>query len=145
MITGLDDAIRRLTTQFVRIENAITDEIIKTGHDIQSDAAAMAAGIGFFDPSGNWVVLSGKVNGVSFNAGNGYKIWVDAGSMGAYIEFGTGEYAGYTVGGYDPEWRDLAYTFYVNGKGKLPSRPYMHPAFIKNTTGLIDRLRQKIK
>lgn len=145
MITGLDQAISRLTTKFVRIENAITDEIIKTGQRIENDASRLASGIGFFDPSGNWVMLNGKVKGTSFEGGNGYRIWVDAGKMGAYIEFGTGEYAGYTVGGYTPEWQELAYTFYVNGKGKLPARPYMHPAFAKNTTGLLDRLRRAIR
>lgn len=145
MITGLDKCLSMLTTKFVRIENAIQDEIIRTGEAIKNDANTLASGIGFFDPNGNWVLLNGKVRGVTFDNGHGYRIWVDAGAMGAYIEFGTGEYAGYTVGAYDPEWRELAHTFYVNGKGRLPSRPYMHPAWVKNTTGLIDRLRKKIQ
>lgn len=144
MIIGLDKAISRLRTNFVRIENAVTDEMIKTGEAIKNDANTYASGIGFFDPSGNWVQLNGKIKGQVFKSGT-YEVWVDAGKMGAYIEFGTGEYARYTVGKYDKEWRDLAYTFYVNGKGKLPSRPYMYPAFAKNTTGFIDRLRAKLK
>lgn len=144
-ITGLDKAISMLTTKFVRIQNAVQDEIIRTGEAIKSDAASNAASIGFFDSNGNFVELNGKIQGTTFNSGNGYRIWVDAGAMGAYIEFGTGEYAAATVGNYDQEWRKLAYSFYVNGQGRLPARPYLYPAFIKNTTGLIDRLRTKIK
>lgn len=144
-ITGLDKAISRLRTKFVRIENAIQDEIIHTGEAIRRDAGQLASQVGFFDDYGNWVELNGKVKGQGQNDGTGYKIWVDAGKMGAYIEFGTGEFAKNTLSAYNEEWRTIAYNFFVNGEGKLPARPYMYPAWVKNTTGLLDRLRQKMK
>jgi len=146
-IKGLNQAISKLTTKFVRIENAIVDEIQNTGQSIQSDASQYASAVGFFDTYGNWVELNGKVKGEGLNEANGtgYKIWVDAGKMGAYTEFGTGEYAVGTLAAYNAEWRAMAYEFYVNGEGKLPARPYMYPSWVKNTTGLMDRLRNRIK
>lgn len=144
-ITGTRQAISKLTTKFVRIENAILSEVEETGLAIQRDAANLASAIGFFDNNGNWVELNGKVRGGASDQGNGYKIWVDAGRMGAYIEFGTGEYATSTLAAYNAEWRALAYEFYVNGKGRLPARPYMYPSWVKNTTGFVDRLRSRMK
>lgn len=144
-ITGLDRALSKLTTKFVRIENAVQDEIQRTGQAIQRDANQLASAVGFFDTYGNWVELNGKVKGEGLNNGDGYRIWVDAGKMGAYIEFGTGEFAKSTLAAYNEEWRALAYNFFVNGEGKLPARPYMYPSWVKNTTGLLDRLRNRMK
>lgn len=144
-ITGTKKAVASLTTKFVRIENAVLDEVHNTGEAIRRDAANLASAVGFFDNAGNWVELNGKVQGGAPEKGDGYRIWVDAGKMGAYIEFGTGEYATGTLSAYNAEWRDLAREFYVNGKGRLPARPYMYPAWVKNTTGLIDRLKGRMK
>ncbi|TDO21887.1 hypothetical protein [Pedobacter duraquae] len=145
MITGLDKCISSLTTKFVRIENAISSEILDTGEAIRRDAARNASAIGFFDSYGNWVELNGDIKGMGIQGGDGYRIWVDAGKMGAYIEFGTGEYAKETLSAYNKEWRDMAYEFFINGEGKLPARPYMYPAWVKNTTGLMDRLRKRMR
>lgn len=144
-ITGTSKAKSKLATRFVRIENAVLSEVQETGEAIQRDAANLASRIGFFDSYGNWVELNGKVRGGATEQGEGYRIWVDAGKMGAYIEFGTGEYATSTLSAYNAEWRAMAYEFYVNGKGTLPARPYMYPSWVKNTTGLIDRLRSRMK
>lgn len=144
-IKGLDTALAAFERKFQAFEAAVIKVIEETGTRIKTDAASNAAGIGFFDLSGNWVQLNGDVKGNAFDSGKGYRIWVDAGKMGAYIEFGTGEYARSTVGLYDQEWRDMAYEFYVNGKGKLPARPYMYPAYVKNTTGLRDKLIRYLK
>ncbi|RAJ28870.1 hypothetical protein [Pedobacter cryoconitis] len=144
MITGLDKALSRLTTKFVRVENAILDGITSVGEAIKADASSYASAIGFFDNDGNWVELNGAIKGGATNKGQGYRIWVDAGKMGAYVEFGTGEYASGTLAAYNQEWRELARQFYVNGKGRLPARPYMYPAWVKNTTGLTDNLRKRM-
>lgn len=47
----------------------------------------------------------------------------------AYVEFGTGPLAAAYVPQLPKEWQDLALTFYVNGKGRLPAHPYLYPAF----------------
>lgn len=50
--------------------------------------------------------------------------------MAAYIEFGTGIFAKTLLQDY-PKWiRDIAWEFYVNGKGTLKSSPYLFNNFL---------------
>lgn len=50
--------------------------------------------------------------------------------MAAYIEFGTGLYAAELLKDY-PEWiRNIAWEFYVNGRGTLQSSPYLFNNFL---------------
>ena len=60
--------------------------------------------------------------------------------MGAYMEFGTGVYVKVA-----PEWKDMAWQFYVNGKGRLHATPYMYPAFIKGRSNLLRLLKLRLK
>lgn len=53
-----------------------------------------------------------------------YTVNVNELPIGAYVEFGTG--AKVQVA---DEWKDLAWQFYVNGKGYLPPTPYLYPAW----------------
>lgn len=53
-----------------------------------------------------------------------WKVNVQEVPIAAYLEFGTGAFVQVA-----PEWKDLAYAFYVNGKGYLPPRPYLYPAW----------------
>lgn len=60
--------------------------------------------------------------------------------MGAYMEFGTGVYVKVA-----PEWKDMAWQFYVNGKGRLRATPYMYPAFVKGRKNLMRLLKLRLK
>lgn len=62
----------------------------------------------------------------------------------AYVEFGTGPYAAKYVSILPKQWQELAMTFYVNGKGRLPAHPYLYPSFNKAKDKLIEDLN-KIK
>lgn len=64
------------------------------------------------------------------NEGNPYQYSVNVTGvpMAAYIEFGTGAFIQIA-----PEWKDLAWSFYVNGKGMLHAKPYLYPAWRKVT------------
>lgn len=62
----------------------------------------------------------------------------------AYIEFGTGPYAAKYVSILPKQWQELAMTFYVNGKGRLPAHPFLYPAFNTAKDELIKNLN-KIK
>lgn len=48
-----------------------------------------------------------------------------------YVEFGTGSFASQYLSGMPKEIKSYALTFYVNGQGKMPSQPYLIPAFLK--------------
>ena len=52
-----------------------------------------------------------------------YKVSVNS-VMGAYAEFGTGAYIKIP-----PGWEDIAWSYYVNGKGMIMPTPYFIPAF----------------
>jgi hypothetical protein len=60
---------------------------------------------------------------ISFTAGVDYA---------AYIEFGTGPAAAKYVPSLEPEWQAIASAYYVNGKGRMPARPFLHPAVMEN-------------
>ena len=53
-----------------------------------------------------------------------FSVFVNAVPIAAYVEFGTGAFVEVA-----PEWKDMAWEFYVNGKGKLSPRPYLYPAY----------------
>ena len=59
----------------------------------------------------------------------------------AYVEFGTGKHAASYVPTLDPEFQSLAKTFYVNGKGRMPQRPYLIPAYLQEGQRMVDKLK----
>lgn len=66
-------------------------------------------------------------------AGNGYQVTAGQGlsdpEIAAYHEFGTGDFARALVSTLPGDWQIYARTFYKNGMGRLPARPYLYPAF----------------
>lgn len=65
--------------------------------------------------------------------------------IAAYVEFGTGARVQVAE-----EWKDLAWQFYVNGKGYLPPTPYLYPAwksggvqYEKDLKNLLEHLTNK--
>lgn len=74
-----------------------------------------------------------------------YSIGVNQLPMGAYLEFGTGVFVQVA-----PEWKDIAWQFYVNGKGWLQPHPYLYPAYMngkeqyeKDLKDLFQRLTER--
>lgn len=59
----------------------------------------------------------------------------------AYVEFGTGEHAAAYVPTLDPEFQKLARTFFVNGRGKTKTSPYLIPAYLQEGKRLTDKLK----
>lgn len=58
-----------------------------------------------------------------------------------YLEFGTGPYAASYVKSLEPEWEALAKTYFVNGKGHMPARPYMVPAIRREVPILLKKFK----
>lgn len=63
----------------------------------------------------------------------------------AYVEFGTGPFAAQYVKTLPEEIQKYAMTFYVNGKGQMPARPFLFPAFFKNTAGIEKDLKKIVE
>lgn len=69
-----------------------------------------------------------------------WEVNVNAVPIAAYVEFGTG--ARVEVA---PEWKDMAWEFYVNGKGYLPPRPYLYPAYRRGKDQYHDELKKALE
>lgn len=69
-----------------------------------------------------------------------YTINVQGVPMAAYLEFGTGAFVKV-----EPEWKGLAWQFYVNGKGSLEPHPFLYPAFRDSRENYQKTLENAIK
>lgn len=78
----------------------------------------------------------------SIQEGNRYGV-VTQGVISAYVEFGTGDYAGVLVATYPDEWQKMAEDFKKSGLGRMPSMPYLYPSF--KTATAPDELQAEIK
>ena len=63
----------------------------------------------------------------------------------AYVEFGTGLFAKRYVPGLPGSWQAMAWTFYINGKGRTPSYPYLYPAYQQVSAHVLDTIAEAIE
>ncbi|MDV4024650.1 hypothetical protein CMT52_09915 [Elizabethkingia anophelis] len=68
-----------------------------------------------------------------------YRVTV-SGTMGAYAEFGTGAYIDIP-----PGWENIAWSYYVNGKGIMLPQPYLYPAWIRGKKKYMENLKDMLK
>jgi len=120
------------------IESGVKDQVMQQTSNIEFEAKVKVQGISsdieirkFISDSG----LSGLVSARHYaNA-----------DLAAYIEFGTGVHASEILQGYPNEVRELAMQFYVNGQGRMPSRPYLIPAFLRYRKQFILNIKKIVK
>lgn len=81
------------------------------------------------------------------NEGYSGTVYVDksAGPVAAWVEFGTGQSAKSYLATVAPEWKSLAQTFYINGKGTIIAQPYLYPAYLKHRILMIKEIKEAIK
>lgn len=119
-------------------EYLIRELTISNGEEIAQKARRNLSTVSNeLDPTGT---IMQSINFKSEN--NGFKavIFVNQLPMGAYIEFGTGVYVQV-----DPEWKDIAWQFYVNGMGQLHPHPYFYPAFNEGREKYIRDLKDALE
>jgi hypothetical protein len=130
----LASVLRQLKSFGDQTESFVKAEISGIAFQIEADAKAGASAIPGAPPE-----IKQHINHEITNSGWTARIAQNSLPMGAYIEFGTGVYV--TVA---PEWRDMAWQFYVNGKGRLHAHPYMYPAFVKGRDDFMKTIQRKI-
>ena len=93
--------------------NEIADEAMKNAPRLIKTKG------GGFHPNGqiNQSIFTDRVSQLQ------YEVSVNS-VMGAYAEFGTGAYISIPEG-----WEDIAWSYYVDGKGMIMPTPYFIPAF----------------
>ena len=105
-------------------EKVVGDIIKDNAHEIAYEAMEKAPRLlktkgGGFHPNGeiNQSIATDRVSNLE------YTVSVNS-VMGAYAEFGTGAYIKIP-----PGWEDIAWSYYVDGKGMIMPTPYFIPAF----------------
>lgn len=131
--------LAKLGTRLIELgaegEKAVKAETAAVGFDIVADAKINASMIPNAPPELKQMISSEVVN-------NGFTVMVRQNflPMGAYMEFGTGVYVKVA-----PEWKDYAWQFYVNGKGRLRATPYLYPAYTKHRKLLRQNFEKRIQ
>ena len=95
----------------------------------------------------NWSPISQSIGYKIVDGGLKGVVYVErsAGELAAWVEFSTGQDAAVYLATVPIEWRELAATFYRNGKGTIIGQPYMLPAFMKYKEQFLKDLKQAIK
>ena len=113
-------------------EEIVKEELQVTIDDIYNEAlqrapADMGGGVGIRGSAFK------QVNGLDGEVGfrNRYA---------AYVEFGTGTKVQIPKG-----LEDYAMEFYVNGKGRLPARPFLFPAWFRESAEFLKRIREAME
>lgn len=65
--------------------------------------------------------------------------------LAAYAEFGTGDFAALYLSSTPQYIKDLARQYYINGQGRLPSRPYLTPSYIRERKKFIENVKKIVK
>lgn len=128
--------IRELMAFGEEAEKALKMELAGTAAQIVFDAKSNANSYGSkFPPE-----IAQGISSEKESDGFGFSIHQNALPLGAYLEFGTGTFVVVA-----PEWKDLAWQFYKNGKGMLHAYPYLYPAYQEGRKNLIKNLTQDLE
>lgn len=137
-ITGQNELIRALSKFGEEAEKRI-DQITHATATQIADQAKLNA------PRANAEINIAQTINVSKESHLFYTVNVQAVPIAAYLEFGTGAFVDVA-----PEWKDLAWEFYKNGKGRLRPQPYLYPAYTRgkkiyeaNLNALLEHLTKK--
>jgi len=123
-LKGVNQLKVKLSKMSKDSEKKVGDIIKDNAYEIADEAMKNAPRLiktkgGGFNPDGqiNQSIFTDRVSNLE------YTVSVNS-VMGAYAEFGTGAYISIPKG-----WEDIAWSYYVNGKGMIMPTPYFIPAF----------------
>lgn len=128
-----------------RMNKKLNTEIEKSAIRISNNAKAKLSKFGTEDDelARNIDAVRGSI-GYSVDKAN-YEAEVHSGgvqpdNMAAYLEFGTGKYASRYTPSLRPQFRVLASSFFVNGRGTLTTHAHLIPSYEKEKEKLTNRL-----
>ncbi|ROI02940.1 HK97 gp10 family phage protein [Chryseobacterium sp. G0240] len=136
-VNGLRETLAKLNDFGEQGKNRIKQVTAVNGQEIAAKAARNLSSYSDVDETGT---IAQSINAKLED--NGFKsvISVNQVPIGAYIEFGTGTYVEVA-----DEWKDIAWQFYVNGKGQLHPHPYFYPAFNQGRDQYISDLKDALQ
>lgn len=128
---GLDKVLRNAEKWAKDKTDKVDRELDTAVQNIAADARSRSAG----SVSGNISADTSQKFRKSVGVNN---------KIGAYVEFGTGSKVFQGPYNFTGEERRFARLFYVSGKGKTPSKPYLFPSFHAEIPKLIGRIKKVI-
>ena len=151
-VIGLEKALKDIESKGKEAVQAVVETLSETADGIDFDAktnAPRTLGTSELNSlvKGKLLNLKQRIDKVPTNKGLNWKIGIQGTQdFDAYAEFGTGQDAAQILNspGYTPEMRAIAMNFFKNGKGTLKGKPFLFPAWIKNTANLVEEIKAKI-
>lgn len=159
-INGFDSVTKRLLElqkEFIQEVKSIVE--INVG-DMEMQATRDAPGPGDMIRTQKGAINQNQISPnrrgqTSISQGIGYKltnngltgtVFVErsVGDIAAYVEFGTGQDAASYLATVEPEYREQARAFYVNGKGTIIGKPYLYPAYLKYRQQFVNDLKELV-
>jgi len=134
-IKGLNALNKLLSNAEKDIESIIKETLLVSANEILQDAMSRL-------PVGSGNVKASFAIQVT-DSGYTVTIFSDE-EVAAYIEFGTGDFAKAYLAGKPQEMVDEAIKFYINGKGKMPAKPYLFPAYLARRDRILELIDEKI-
>jgi hypothetical protein len=117
------------------------DEALATGVDnILTQAATNVANAAKATVAKDTQALANSI-GVDTSVHNSKVVGTDL-VYGAYLEFGTGEFVFDAAFPFTAEQKAYAKQFYVSGKGRLHSKPYLFPALEAEIPKTLQKIRR---
>lgn len=151
IVKGLDKALADLDKKGDAIVEAVKDTLATTATDIEIQATTNSPkSYQIGNATINLSFIGQKINKTVYDNGLTWKIGLDVPTSGeqweAWMEFGTGLSAREILSNpeYSSEVRNIARTFYRNGKGRIVGEPYLMPAFYRNTANLVTDMVNEI-
>ena len=150
-VKGLENALADLDKKSEAIVDAVKYILENTATDIEIEATRNAPNsyqIG--DATINLSFIKQKINKKVLNNGLFWQIGLSVPTSGeqweAWMVFGTGLSARDISSNpqYSQEVRTLARTYYRNGQGRIIGKPYLMPAFFRNTDNLVTDMVKEI-
>lgn len=130
------DLNKRLDEMTAEVKRVLQDELNIFGSDTVDMAQNLApVNFGTLKQLIGWTPLPGEI---------GVMLFARA-SYSAYLEFGSGIFAAAYVPTLDPEIQAYAMQFFINGRGRIPPKPYLFPAIEANRIELLKRLKANLK
>jgi hypothetical protein len=145
-VKGLDAALRDLNKKSDSVIDAVKDILSTTATDIEIEAIRNAPA----SWEGQPLNIKQRIDKVAENNGLAWRVGVQSGDpvfeIEAWLEFGTGLSAREILSNpqYTQEVRDIARSFYRNGRGRIIGQPYLMPAFFRNTANLVQDIKNEI-
>jgi hypothetical protein len=151
-VKGLEAALKDLDKKRDIVIESVKDSLASVATDIEIQATINApTSYQIGDATINLSFIRQKINKTVYDNGLTWNVGLDVPASGeqweAWIEFGTGLSAEQILGGaqYTGEIKAQARFFFRDGKGRIVGKPYLYPAFFRNTANLVQEIENEIK